>query len=68
MNSEGYTGFILCCGHKVRELSDGVHICFKDYIVDRGDMEHGGGMGEVSGVYCKKCATEYIRHVGAWII
>lgn len=58
----------LCCGHMISEHEDGVHIAFKDFIVDRGDMEHGGGMGEVSGLYCKECAEKYKKELGAWEI
>ena len=56
----------LCCGHLVRDLDEGVYIAFEDYIVDRSDMEEGGGIGEVSGLYCKDCAEEYIKNLGAW--
>ena len=55
----------LCCGHLVKG-SEGVHITFRDYIVDRGDTEHGGGMGEVSGTYCKDCAEKLKKDLGAW--
>ena len=47
----------LCCGHLVREMDDGVHITFKEYI--------DGEMGEVSGVYCKECAEKYKKELGA---
>ena len=54
-----------CCGH-LGHYEDGVHIAFKEFIVDRGDMEHGGGIGEVSGLYCRDCADEYKKKLGAW--
>ena len=56
-----------CCGH-LGHLEDGVHIAFKDFIVDRGDMEHGGGMGDVSGLVCRDCAEKYKKELGAWEI
>ena len=56
----------LCCGHLVADSYEGVPLAFRDYITDRSDMEHGGGMGEVSGLYCKECAESYIRTLGAW--
>ncbi len=56
----------LCCGHKVKTMDEGVVIAFTDYVVDRSDMEHGGGMGEVSGLYCKECAEKYKRELAAW--
>ena len=55
----------LCCGHLVESSDDGIVIAFKDFITDRSDMEHGGGIGEVSGTYCKDCAAEYKRDLGA---
>ena len=54
-----------CCRHLGR-YDEGVHIAFKEFIVDRGDMEHGGGIGEVSGLYCRDCADEYKKELGAW--
>ncbi|KKM99570.1 hypothetical protein LCGC14_1146540 [marine sediment metagenome] len=57
----------LCCGHKVKG-NEGVHIAFNDFVVDRGDSEHGGGMGEVSGIYCDDCAEHYKKEIGAWEI
>ena len=56
----------LCCGHLVADSSEGVPIAFFDYVTDRSDVEHGGGMGEVSGLYCVECATRYKRELGAW--
>lgn len=56
----------LCCGHEVDSFDDTVHIAFREFIVDRGDFEYGGGIGEVSGLYCHQCAEEYKREVGAW--
>ena len=59
---------ILCCGHSVQNLDEIIYLAYKDFIVDRGDMEHGGGMGEVSGSYCKDCAEKYIPRLGAWVV
>ena len=56
----------LSCGHMVRDMDEGIPIAFKDFVVDRGDMEHGGGMGEISGDYCKECADRYLSELGAW--
>ena len=58
----------LSCGHLVRSIDEGVSLAFEDFIVDRGDTEHGGGMGEVSGIYCKDCAKKYKQDLGAQII
>jgi len=54
----------LSCGHLVRG-DEGVHIEFEDFVTDRSDMEHGGGMGIVSGTYCTDCAEHY-KELGAW--
>ncbi|KKN17544.1 hypothetical protein LCGC14_0964690 [marine sediment metagenome] len=58
----------LCCGHQVMEMEEAVSIAFNDFITDRGDMEHGGGMGVVSGCYCRDCAEQYKKKLGAWEI
>ena len=55
----------LCCGHKVNELDEIVALEFEDYVVDRSDMEHGGGLGTVHGSYCKDCAKQYKKELGA---
>jgi hypothetical protein len=51
----------LSCGHRVRNLNEGISLKFKEYVVDRSDMEHGGGMGEIFGDYCKDCANAHIK-------
>jgi len=56
----------LSCGHHVMEFDEGVHIAFNDFVTDRSDMEHGGGMSEVSGIYCHDCAERYKKELGAW--
>lgn len=45
----------LSCGHLVEEIDEGVHIAYR---------ENDGS--EVSGMYCKECAEEYKRTLGAW--
>ncbi len=60
-------GFHLPCGHCVNSVDDYVGIEFKDYIVDRGDMEHGGGMGMVYMPVCKPCLPWYERRLKARI-
>lgn len=57
----------LSCGHMVSN-GEGVDIAFNDFITDRSDMEHGGGIGEVSGRYCNDCAERYKKELGAWEI
>lgn len=51
---EEFYHITLCCGHLVRDSDEGVHIAFND--VD----------GEVSGLYCKDCAEELKKELGAW--
>jgi len=46
----------LCCGHLVKNTDEGVAIAWKE------------GAGEVSGLYCRDCADEYKRELGAWEI
>ena len=48
----------MCCGHYVKETTDGEHIAFKE--TDGPDSE------EVSGMYCKECADVYVDYYGAW--
>ena len=55
-----------CCGHMGN--GDGVVIAFNDFVTDRSDMEHGGGIGEFQGIYCRDCADKYIKELGAWVI
>ena len=55
----------LSCGHKVREYEEGVSLTYEEFVVDRSDMEHGGGMAEVSGIYCKDCAKWYTKEAEA---
>jgi len=50
----------LACGHKVRSSDEGVTLAFKDY--DDGDLV------TVQGTYCRDCAKEYKRKLGAWEI
>ena len=47
----------LCCGHKVNSSEEGVDLKFKDNI--------NGKISEVYGSYCKDCAEEYIKELGA---
>ena len=58
-------GFHLCCGHEVDRVDDYVGIEFEDYIVDRGDMENGGGMGTVYMPVCKDCLPKYRKEFNA---
>ena len=57
---------IYSCGHMGN--NDGVAIAFRDFIVDRGDMDDGGDICEVQGIYCKDCAEKYKKELGAWEI
>ena len=45
-----------CCGH-LGHPEEGVHIAFKEYV--------DGKVGVVEGLYCRDCADEYIKTVGA---
>ena len=54
------------CGHMGND--SGVVIAFNDFVTDRSDMEHGGGIGEFQGIYCRDCADKYIKELGAWVI
>ena len=58
----------LCCGHLVRDFDEGVNLAFNDFITDRSDMEHGGGIGGVTGSYCKDCAKRLKKELVAWEI
>ncbi len=60
-------GFHLCCGHHVGSSDDYVGIEFEDYIVDRGDLENGGGMGVVYMPICKPCLPKYLKEFNAKI-
>lgn len=55
----------LSCGHLVRELDEGIALEFEDFITDRGDMEHEGGIGTVYGDYCTDCAKWYKKKLKA---
>ena len=46
----------LSCGHLVRDMDEGVCIAFFDES------------GRVQGIYCKDCAEEYKKKLGAWEI
>ena len=48
----------LCCGHLVRSFQEGVHIAFEDWS--------DGELGVVTGLYCKECAEDYKKELGAW--
>lgn len=60
-------GFHLCCGHQVESIDDVIGIEFEDYIVDRGDLENGGGMGTVYMPVCRKCLPQYLKEFKAKI-
>ena len=51
----------LSCGHWVEGLDEGVWIEWEDSFCD----EDGAKKGMVSGTYCKVCAEEYKRDLGA---
>ncbi len=55
----------LPCGHEVDNVNDYIGIEFQDYIVDRGDMENGGGIGTVSMPVCKACLPKYLKEFHA---
>ncbi len=59
--------FHLCCGHQVDSIDDYVGIEFEDYIVDRGDMESGGGMGTFYVAVCRACLPRYLKDFNARI-
>lgn len=48
----------LYCGHLARSIEDGVLIEFYEYD------DH--SKGTVQGIYCKDCAEEYKKTLGAW--
>lgn len=48
----------LCCGHKVQSINEGITLEFYEYD------DH--SKGTVQGLYCKDCAEEYKKDLGAW--
>ena len=52
----------LCCGHSVRDFSDGLLIEFYTYPDE--------SQGTTQGIYCKDCADSYIKdkNIKAWIV
>jgi len=51
----------LCCGHKVRDFSDGVIVTYTDYVFDRSIDEDGDqvqGDATICGDYCKDCIED----------
>ena len=55
----------LCCGHQVNGLDEGVVLEWEEWVCDRGDMEGGGGMATMGGVYCEGCAKWYKKYAKA---
>ena len=56
---DGNYNIHLSCGHWVDGFDECIKVEFEEFIVDRGDMEHGGGMGKVYTSICKKCLATY---------
>lgn len=58
----------LSCGHRVSSTDEGTPLEFEDFITDRSDMEHGGGMCTTQGIYCADCVPGYIKDLKARVI